>query len=294
VSITLQLRALRSERLLVGHVHPRLLAAAWAAAPGKVLALAHGDDFLAARRRWHWPLTHRLLQTADPVVCHAQPLADRLAGMGLPAPVVIRPGVDPQRFSPPVRAPSGPLTMLTVGRLVARKGHDTVLLALSRLRPAFPELRYWIAGEGPHRAQLERLVKQLVLGEAVQFLGRVPPAELPALYRKAHLFVMPAREDPAAATIEGFGLVYLEASASGLAVVAAQSGGAPEAVRHEQTGVLVPPGDPLALAGALASLLGDPSRRRALGQGGRRWVESEMNWSRVAADWLRVLDLEDR
>ncbi len=294
LGIARQLRALRPRRVLVGHVHPRLLAAAAAAAPGRLLVLAHGDDFLAARRRWHWTLTRRLLQAADVVVCHARPLVDRLRALGLEAPVVIRPGVDPQRFSPPAQAPEDPVTLLTVGRLVARKGHDTVLQALAMLRLANPGLRYWIAGEGPHRPQLERLVQSLGLEQAVQFLGEVPRSELPELYRQAHLFVMPAREDPRAASIEGFGLVYLEASASGLAVVAARSGGAQEAVRHQETGLLVPPSDPQALSEALEALLADPDRRAALGQGGRRWVEAEMNWSRVASDWLTLLDLEDR
>lgn len=129
------------------------------------------------------------------------------------------------------------------------------------------------------------------MASATTFHGLVPDEELPDLYRKTHIFVMPTREEQEAASVEGFGIVYLEASASGLPVVAGHSGGAVEAVRHGETGFLVPPDDVGALSETLHRLLDDAELRRRLGENGRRWVEDEMNWDRAArqlADLLNV------
>jgi phosphatidylinositol alpha-1,6-mannosyltransferase len=179
--------------------------------------------------------------------------------------------------------------MLTVGRLVSRKGIDTTLAALPALLPDFPGLTYVVAGDGPDRPRLEKLAAGLGVSGAVQFAGRVAGDRLPALFREAHLFVMPVREETAGASVEGFGIVYLEASASGLPVVAAASGGAAEAVHDGLTGLVVPPDDPQALTAALRRLLGDADLRRQMGRAGRQWVESEMNWDRAAREFAALL-----
>ena len=101
---------------------------------------------------------------------------------------------------------------------------------------------------------------------------------------------MPSRADYHAGSVEGFGIVYLEASASGLPVVAANSGGAAEAVIENQTGLLVPPDDPDALGHALDRLLSDAEMRQRFGRAGRKWVESEMNWDRAARQFLSIIE----
>ena len=101
---------------------------------------------------------------------------------------------------------------------------------------------------------------------------------------------MPSRADYHAGSVEGFGIVYLEASASGLPVVAASSGGAAEAVLENETGLLVPPDDPQTLAHALLRLLNDPALRQRMGRAGRRWVENEMNWDRVGRQFLSIIE----
>jgi phosphatidylinositol alpha-1,6-mannosyltransferase len=270
------------DRVLVGHAHPRLLALAATTARGRYAALVHGNDFLAAQCRWHRAGFNALLRRAHPLITHSQANRQRLLKLGLGEALVIPPGVDPERFRPRPTPLPPPPRLLTVGRLVPRKGIDTVLRALALLQPRMPQIHYQIVGDGPDRARLESLVETLGLSSRVDFAGRVPDAALPDHYRDAHVFVMPAREEEQGRSVEGFGIVYLEASASGLPVVAGRSGGAVEAVRAGETGLLVEPDDPQALAEALWRLLQDEPLRAQLGRAGRRWVESEMNWERVA------------
>lgn len=276
------LRSIRPDRVWVGHTHPRLLMAAALYPRARYAASAYGNDFLAARRRWHWPLTRALLRRAHPLITITRANAERLHGLGLPGARVVYPGTDPQRFHPPPDRLSSPLTLLTVSRLVSRKGIDTVIQALPALLDTFSDLQYQIIGEGPDRPRLEALARSLQVQDSVRFLGRATEDELPVCYRRAHVFVMPAREIPGDASVEGFGIVYLEASASGLPVVAGRSGGAVEAVKDGETGLLVPPDDPEALAQGLHRLLSSPALRDRMGRAGRRWATEEMNWDRAA------------
>jgi len=284
------LRTFKPDRVLVGHAHPRVLLPAALTAWGRYATITYGNDYLAAQHRWHRPLFNWLLGAACPLITTSQANASRLGSLGLPNPIVIPPGTDPDRFTPPPQSPPPPPTLLTVGRLVPRKGVDTVLRALPPLLAEFPDLYYRVAGDGPGRPRLEQLARALGVAHAVEFLGRVPEEDLPSVYRSAHIFVMPAREEPKAASMEGFGIVYLEASASGLPVVVGRSGGAVEAVRDGETGLLVPPDDPGALSEALLRLLRDPDLRCRMGQAGCRWVEKEMNWDRAARQMQAVLE----
>ena len=279
-----QLRTMRPDFVLVGHAHPQMLVAA--ALSGRYAALAYGNDFLAAQARWHRPLFNRLLRHAEPLITISRANQARLDRLGITVDAVVLPGTDPARFTPPETPVAEPV-LLTVGRLVSRKGHRTVLHTLPRLRRHFLGLRYLVAGVGPERPRLEALAVELGVRDAVDFLGHVPEDGLPALYRRAAVFVMPVRAE--AASVEGFGIVFLEASACGLPVVAGGSGGAAEAVRAEDTGLIVPPDDPDSLGDALLRLLGDPEMRSRMGQSGRKWVESEMNWDRAAAEIAAAL-----
>jgi len=161
-----------------------------------------------------------------------------------------------------------------------------------------PRLEYWIVGNGPARPALEKLARNLRIVSAVRFLSQegapTSDSELPDIYRRASIFVLPTRAEfntaEGSPSVEGFGIVYLEASASGLPVVAARSRGASEAVREGQTGLLVPPDDPAALSQALARLLCDDDLCRRLGRAGRRWVEHEMNWDRVGRQFISIIE----
>jgi phosphatidylinositol alpha-1,6-mannosyltransferase len=139
---------------------------------------------------------------------------------------------------------------------------------------------------GEQLPQFERLARELGIGETVRFLGAVPDAELPALYNATDLYVGASRRVELLA--EGFGISLVEASACGLAVVGGRSGGVPDAVRDGETGILVDPDDPAAVAAGVNELLANPERRRQLGAAGRKAVEAYYNWDRVVADLIRI------
>lgn len=198
-------------------------------------------------------------------------------------------GTDPQRFRPDIDAGAaqqrfgleGSPWLLTVSRLVPHKGIDTVIAAM----PMLPEVRYAVAGVGPDRVRLEQLADRLGVRDRVRFLGSVPEAQLPGLYRAATLYAGLSRE--ANGQVEGFGLALVEAQASGIPVIASTSGGIPDAVMDGRTGVLIPPDDPTAAAVTMIGLLADPGRRAAMGRSGRSRVEQYLNWGRVVTDLER-------
>jgi phosphatidylinositol alpha-1,6-mannosyltransferase len=196
-----------------------------------------------------------------------------------------RPGIDPTAVRAKYGMNGGPW-LLTVSRLEWHKGIDTMMKALPAVRAAHPHTRYAIAGVGDRFPQLEQLRRSLGLGDAVRFLGGVPDDELPALYNAADLYVGPSRRHDLLA--EGFGISLVEASACGLAVVGGRSGGVPDAVREGETGLLVNPDDPAAVAAGVNALLADPERRKQFGAAGRRAVESYYNWDRVVRDLIRI------
>jgi phosphatidylinositol alpha-1,6-mannosyltransferase len=207
---------------------------------------------------------------------------------------VVPNGCDPERYRPAdgsaVRTKLGlgeRPTLLTLGRLVPRKGVDTVLRALPAIQAAVPEVVYLVGGAGPDEARLKALASELGLDGCVRFLGRVPDDELLATYGAADLFVLAAREERP--DVEGFGLVYLEANACGKAVVGTTSGGVPDAVVPGKTGLLVAPDDALAFARAVIELLSDPARARAMGEAGRVRVQREATWDRVASTLFREM-----
>jgi phosphatidylinositol alpha-1,6-mannosyltransferase len=226
--------------------------------------------------------------------------ARRAAGGRLPPVAEIPPGVDVERFSPlpPIeRAASrarlglprtGPL-VLSVSRLVPRKGMDVLIQASARLGVRYPGLTVAIAGEGRDRPRLERCVRRY--GAPVRFLGRVASADLPELYACADVFALCCRNRWRGLEQEGFGVVFLEAAASGVPSVAGDSGGAAEAVRDGETGFVVrDPGDVSAVVAALDRLLGDPELASRQGQAARRRAEREFSYDALAARLQEALE----
>ncbi len=197
-----------------------------------------------------------------------------LPGVDLPAPDTI-----PRADRP---------TVLTISRLSERyKGHDVILRALPLIRARVPDVEWIVVGDGPLRPGLERNAVSQGLQDNVRFVGSVSDDQRDRWLRRAHVFTMPSRLPAVGSAGEGFGIVYLEAAAHELPVVAGNVGGTLDAVVHEQTGVLVDPADHVALADAITDLLLDPARARALGVAGARRVR-ELAWPAVAR---RVEDL---
>jgi phosphatidylinositol alpha-1,6-mannosyltransferase len=236
-----------------------------------------------------------VLGRARLVICAGRyPAAEaRRAAPSMRAPVVeVPPGVDLDRFrplSPEERAkaraawglPVGGPLVVSISRLVPRKGMDVLIAAAAALEPSFPGLTVAIAGEGRDLGRLRGLVRQT--GAPVRLLGRVDDEDLPRLYGAADLFAMACRNRWLDLEQEGFGIVFLEAAAAGVAQVAGRSGGADEAVIDGETGLVVAdPDDPGAVAHALRQLLGDDDRRRRMGRAARARVEESFGYGFLA------------
>ncbi|MEU7106196.1 glycosyltransferase family 4 protein [Streptomyces sp. NPDC046215] len=210
--------------------------------------------------------------------------------------VQLPPGVDEKTFHPGsggerVRARlglSGRPVVVCVSRLVPRKGQDTLIRAMPRILAAVPDTVLLIVGGGPYGKDLEKLAAETGVAHAVRFTGPVPWEELPAHYGAGDVFAMPCRTRRGGLDVEGLGIVYLEASATGLPVVAGDSGGAPDAVLEGETGYVVRGGSAEESADRIVTLLGDEALRTRMGERGRLWVEEKWRWD-LLADRLKLL-----
>lgn len=233
--------------------------------------------------RWRFqPLARWVLRGSRGVFAISQftrRRAEQLVGRKPPVDVT-PPGIDPARFSNRNDSVSwksehgldGNHLLLSVGRLDPYKGHDIVLAALAQLKDAELRWTYVIAGEGPARKHLERLVASFGFEDRVWFLGAVDDRELVRLYMACDLFLLLSREAPDRGDAEGFGIVFLEANAAGKAVIGGRSGGIPDAIVEGETGLLVDPVDPKAVRDAIHRLLEDRDLAERLGSQGRRRV----------------------
>jgi glycosyltransferase involved in cell wall biosynthesis len=175
--------------------------------------------------------------------------------------------------------PGDALACGVVAQLIERKGHRVLFRALPAILSSCPEARFVLFGQGPLEEALRREAAAAGLGEAVRFAGF--REDLPSLLGALDLVVHPA-------LMEGLGVSLLQAAAAGVPVVGSDAGGIPEAVLHGVTGLVVPPGDAEALAGAVSSLLLDPARRAAMGEAGRRRVRDEFSAEAMVARYLRI------
>jgi phosphatidylinositol alpha-1,6-mannosyltransferase len=150
-------------------------------------------------------------------------------------------------------------------------------------------LKYVIVGDGPHRPALEALARHMGIESLVHFAGEVPDRELARWYAAADVFALCSEERRGERSVEGFGIVFLEASASGLPVVGTKAGGIPDAVADGETGLLVPPGDPDAVAHAIGRLLQDNELALRMGSAGRDRVLNQFNWGNTAIALSREL-----
>lgn len=287
-----------------GNIRASGYAAWWAARRAHIpyLLYVNGGDLLREKRK-AGRLTGRLgarqiFSSASGIVATSRWVAELSAEVmdvvGVRKPPQIRAfdlGTDPAWFYP--RPDSGDLRarwnvgeaplIITVARLVTHKGQDVGIRALARLRPLFPDLRYVLVGEGPDESRLRELAASLGVADRVVFAGVLWDAELPDAYSTAAIYLGASRVEQEI-DVEGFGISFIEAAACGLPSVAGDSGGIRSAVRDGETGLLVPPSDVGAIAGALELLLRDEALRAEMGAAGRAAVETHYNWDRVAGD----------
>lgn len=241
-------------------------------------ALFGSADAVVANSQWTREQAQKVLRELglDPLAEHV-----RLVPLGTD-PEQFRPGIDTRAVRTRYRLNGDPW-VLTVARLENYKGVDTALKAVAQCRRDGLEVNYLIVGTGKRRKTFQKLAEELGIADHVRFVGNVPDAELPALFNASVAYIGVSRRDDGA-RVEGFGIALAEASASGLPVIAGQSGGLAEAVHDGETGFVVNPDDPAAVAAALQRLLADQLLARRLGQGGRKAIETYYNWDRVIRD----------
>ena len=208
------------------------------------------------------------------------------------------PGVDTDRFRPDpaaraelrarYRLGDRPV-VVCISRLVPRKGQDMLIKALPDIRRRVDGAALVIVGGGPHAETLRRMAAETGAGSDIVFTGGVPGEELPAHYAMGDVFAMPCRTRGAGLDVEGLGIVFLEASATGVAVVAGDSGGAPETVLDGETGRVVDGRSHRQIVEVIADLLADPGRARRMGEAGRRWISRDWNWDTHTARLAELL-----
>jgi phosphatidylinositol alpha-1,6-mannosyltransferase len=282
--------------------YPLLAALSQSAHRRPYLVYVNGGDLLRERERIvhsglkRWFL-RRLLGQASGIVansawtaetawtiCEALGIdrADFIAAIDL--------GTDPAQFRPEndrrrLRERLGwqdACILLTVARLVPHKGQDSALRALAPVAAEHPKLRYLVVGDGPNEGFLRRLAADLGIADRVAFAGPLSDADVAEAYATSDVYIGLSRQE--SVDVEGFGISFVEASASGVAVIAGDSGGVRSAVRDGETGIIVRPNDVDATAAALRELVCRPERRRAMGEAGRRAVLTHYNWDRVARE----------
>jgi phosphatidylinositol alpha-1,6-mannosyltransferase len=288
-----------------GNIRPVGYAVVWASARLGIpyVVYVNGGDLLREREKSRRNVVKkatakRLLGGAAGIAATsawvAELAAEVMREIGVTSPPAIGAmdlGTDPNAFSPD--RDSGAMrkewgigdapVILTVARLVPHKGQDTIIRAVGLLKDEFPGLRYVMVGEGHDERRLRALAEELGVAGMVIFAGPIGDAELAEAYATSTVYVGASRLDNDI-NVEGFGISFLEAAASGIPVVAGDSGGVRSAVRDGETGLVVPPSDADAFAAAIRGFLVDAEKRKSFGSAGRAAVESHFNWDRVARD----------
>jgi phosphatidyl-myo-inositol dimannoside synthase len=265
----------------------------------RAVALTHGHEAGWAALPGARALLRRIGDEVDVVTYLGEYFRVRLARVLSPEAakrmVQLTPGVDVTFFRHPaggevVKARLGLAdrpVVVCVSRLVRRKGQDTLIRAWPRVRAEVSDAILLLVGDGPYARSLRRLARQLGVSDAVVFTGPVPWPELPGYYDAANVFAMPCRTRRAGLDVEGLGIVYLEASATGLPVIGGTSGGAPDAVLEGESGYVV--SDVAGTAARVTELLTDPSKAREMGGKGLAWVNREWRWELAAARLATIL-----
>jgi phosphatidylinositol alpha-1,6-mannosyltransferase len=265
----------------------------------RFVASTHGHEVGWAALPGARQLLGRIGSAVDVVTYLGEYTRSRLAPVLGPRPALAQlpPGVDTDMFAPAadgaaVRRRHGlgdRPTVVCVSRLVPRKGQDMLIRALPLVRERVPGTALLIVGGGRDLGRLRRLAAGAGVSADVVFTGAVPWRELPAHFAAGHVFAMPCRTRRGGLDVEGLGLVYLEASSTGLPVVAGRSGGAPDAVLEGETGYLVDGRSLPPLVDRLTQLLTDRDGARAMGEKGRAWVERDWRWDVISTRLHRLL-----
>ena len=266
---------------------------------GRIIALTHGHEVWWSKV-FPFTLAMRRIGSSVDVLTYLgeftrTAIAGALSPKSADAMVKIAPGIDTEHFAPidssSLRESLGlsqKKVIVSVGRLVHRKGQDRLIESMRAIVQEVPTAHLLLIGEGPYREHLQSLVRKYALDDHISFIGRIQYADLPQYICLGEIFAMPSRSRFFGLEVEGLGIVYLEASACGLPVIAGASGGAPDALIDGTTGVVVDGLDSAAIAVAAINLLNNPAQARLMGQAGRRWVVEKWHWQ-IWADAFKKL-----
>ena len=253
-----------------------------------IVALTHGHEVWWAKI----PLFHQAISKISKDVDSLTYLGEFTKNAMLPAIadksklVKIAPGIDVDHFAPSdidmklieKHKLQNSRVIVCVGRLVHRKGQDKLIEAMPQVLKKFPDAVLLLVGEGPIRSMLDKLIRHHGLEHNVIFTGRIKFEELPKYIQLGQVFAMPSRDRFFGLEVEGLGIVYLEASACGVPVIVGKSGGAPDAVIENQTGLIVDGTNPKEISDALCKLLADKDLAMQMGHNGRQWVVENWRW----------------
>ena len=269
----------------------------------RIVGLTHGHEAGWAALPGARSLLRRIGDEVDVLTYLAEyfriRMARALSGAAADRMVRLAPGVDRAAFRPGAGglrirsqlgiAPGRPV-VVCVSRMVPRKGQDMLIRAWPAVREhAAGDPLLLLVGDGPYRSRLDRLAASAGVTDSVLFTGPVSWADLPAYYDAGNIFAMPCRTRRGGLDVEGLGIVYLEASATGLPVICGDSGGAPDAVIDGETGYVVPGRDPRGLADRLVQLLADPAGAAGMGDKGQAWIDREWTWDLAAQRLQQIL-----
>jgi phosphatidylinositol alpha-1,6-mannosyltransferase len=259
-----------------------------------VLCLAHGSEFLVPKDGTKERRMRECLAKASVVAANSHftaALAEPHIG-GKTALRVILPGVDPPVGASADFRSQGSATaprLLTIARLEPRKGVDAVLRALPALAREYPDITYDVIGKGEDRVRLLGLAEQLGMSNRVRFHGYISERQKAPLLNSATLFLMPNRREPG--SVEGFGIVFVEAAAFGVPSIAGSDGGTSDAVRHERTGLVVDGANDRAIESAISTLLANGAARERMGIAAHRRFWSEFAWPAAVHRFEEALGL---
>ena len=255
-----------------------------------IVALTHGHEVWWAKL---WPFSSAISSIGNSVdhltylgEFTKSEIAKALSTKAKSRLVKIAPGIDTDHFAPDsgsiqLRRELGLIdkkVIVSVGRLVHRKGQDFLIQSLPAILEKHPTAHILMVGEGPYRKDLTKMVEKLKLSQSVTFIGRIQYKDLPRYICAGDIFAMPSRSRLAGLEVEGLGIVYLEASSCALPVVAGRSGGAPDAVEEGITGFSVDGTSTAEISSAIIKLLDDPVKAKAMGAAGRSWIIEKWRW----------------
>ena len=267
----------------------------------RTVALTHGHEVWWAKVFPFNLLLRRIGSTVD-VLTYLGEFTRSAISKGLTAKaqasmVKIAPGIDVEHFIPTDATVlrnslglSDKKVIVSVGRLVHRKGQDYLIEAIPEILKSIPQAHLLLVGEGPYREHLQTLVKKHNLEASVTFIGRIQYKDLPTYICVGDIFAMPSRSRLMGLEVEGLGIVYLEASSCGLPVLAGDSGGAPDALVQNETGLVVNGTDDQQIATAAIKLLTDIELSKKMGLAGRQWIIDKWRWEIWSKDFEKLLN----